>query len=54
MQVVEGEHHPQMLVIVEFPNLEVMQTLYESDEYAPLKDLRQRCSSSNFLVVDGA
>ena len=53
-QIVEGEHQPQLLVIVEFPSLEVMQALYDSEEYAPLKTLRQRCSTSNFLVVDGA
>ena len=54
VQVVEGEHHPRLLVVVEFPTLEGMQALYDSDEYAPLKALRQRCSRSNFLVVDRA
>jgi uncharacterized protein (DUF1330 family) len=51
--VLEGEHRPQLLVIVEFPSIEQMQKLYDSDDYASLKALRQRCSSCNFLGVEG-
>lgn len=53
VQVLEGEHRPQMMVIVEFPSQEHIQAMYDSAEYAPLKELRQRSSSSNFLSVDG-
>jgi uncharacterized protein (DUF1330 family) len=52
-QVLEGEHQPQMLVIVEFPSMEQMQAMYDSDDYAPLMALRQRGSSCNFLGVEG-
>jgi uncharacterized protein (DUF1330 family) len=52
-QVIEGEHHPGMLVLLEFPNLEQIQAMYDSEEYAPLKALRQRSSSMNFLAVEG-
>ena len=51
--VLEGDHSPQMLVLVEFPTLEQLQAFYDSREYAPLKALRQRGSSLNFLTVDG-
>jgi uncharacterized protein (DUF1330 family) len=51
--VIEGEHRPGMLVITEFPSLEQMQALYDSEEYAPFKALRQRSSSMNFIAVEG-
>lgn len=50
--VLEGEHRPHILVLVEFPSLDQLQTLYDSDEYAPFKALRQRGSSCNFLAVE--
>jgi uncharacterized protein (DUF1330 family) len=52
-QVLEGDHQPKMLVLVEFPSLEQMQTMYDSDDYAPLKALRQRGGNCNFLAVEG-
>jgi uncharacterized protein (DUF1330 family) len=51
--VLEGKHQPQRLVIIEFPSMERIQALYDADEYAPLKALRQRGSSNNFLAVEG-
>ena len=51
--VLEGEHQPGMLVLLEFPNLEQIQALYDCEEYAPLKGLRQRSSSMNFIAVEG-
>jgi uncharacterized protein (DUF1330 family) len=51
--VLEGEHRPGMLVLLEFPSLEQVQALYDAAEYAPLKALRQRSSSMNFLAVEG-
>jgi uncharacterized protein (DUF1330 family) len=50
--VLEGEHQPQLLVLVEFPSLERLQALYDSDEYASLKALRQSGSTCNFLAVE--
>jgi uncharacterized protein (DUF1330 family) len=52
-QVIEGEHRPGMLVLLEFPSLEQIQAMYDSEEYAPLKALRQRSSAMNFLAVEG-
>jgi uncharacterized protein (DUF1330 family) len=51
--VLEGEHRPDVLVILEFPTLEQIQALYDSEEYAPLKALRQRSCTMNFLGVAG-
>ena len=52
-QVLEGEHQSQVVVIVEFPSMEQLRAMYDSDEYAPLKTLRQRGSTCNFLAVEG-
>ena len=51
--VLEGEHRPGMLVLLEFPSLERLQEMYDCDEYARLKALRQRSSTMNFLAVEG-
>jgi uncharacterized protein (DUF1330 family) len=51
--VLEGGHQPMMLVLLEFPSMEQLKAFYNSDDYAPLKALRQRGSSFNFLAVDG-
>jgi uncharacterized protein (DUF1330 family) len=52
--VLEGSHVPQLLVLLEFESGQQMQDLYDSEEYAPYKALRQRSGSMNFLGVDGA
>ncbi len=51
--VLEGDHQPMMIVLIEFPNMEQLQTFYSSDDYAPLMALRQHGSSFNFLAVEG-
>jgi uncharacterized protein (DUF1330 family) len=51
--VLEGNHQPMMIVLVEFPSVEQLQAFYNSDDYTPLKALRQQGSSCNFLAVEG-
>lgn len=51
--VLEGDHQPMMIVIVEFPSMEQLQAFYTSDDYTPLKSLRQQGSACNFLGVAG-
>ena len=51
--VLEGNHQPMMIVLIEFPSMEQLQAFYNSDDYAPLIALRQQGSSFNFLAVDG-
>jgi uncharacterized protein (DUF1330 family) len=51
-QTLEGDAHPMLLVIVEFPSMEVLTSFVSSPDYAPLKALRQRTSSMNFLAVE--
>jgi uncharacterized protein (DUF1330 family) len=53
-QLLEGEHQSQVVVIVEFPSMEQLQAMYDSDDYAPLKALRQSGSTCNFIGVAGS
>jgi uncharacterized protein (DUF1330 family) len=51
--VLEGDHRPLLLGVLEFPTLEAIQALYDDPEYAPFKELRQDSSTCNFLAVEG-
>ena len=52
--VIEGDWSPKRLVILEFPSLEQARAWTNSAEYAPAKQVRQRASRSNIVVVEGA
>ncbi len=54
LDVLEGEWRPKRLVIIEFPSLAQARAWANSAEYAPAKQIRQRASRSNIIVVDGA
>src|SRR5215468_2717160 len=49
----EGGWQPSRLVIIEFPSLEQARAWYDSAEYAPAKELRQRYSDGRLIIVDG-
>jgi uncharacterized protein (DUF1330 family) len=51
--VLEGDWDPKRLVIIEFPDMETARGWYESDEYAPLRELRRSASVTNIVVVEG-
>lgn len=51
--VLEGEHRPLLLGVLEFPSSAAIQALYDDPAYVPLKALRQGSSTCNFLVVEG-
>ena len=54
MAVLEGDWSPKRLVILEFPSLAQAKAWADSVEYAPAKQIRQRASRSNIVVVEGA
>ena len=41
------------VVIIEFPDLEAAKGWYESDDYAPLRELRRSASKTDIFVVEG-
>jgi uncharacterized protein (DUF1330 family) len=50
--VLEGDWQPR-LVIIEFASAAQARAWYDSPEYRPLRELRQRCADTNLVVVDG-
>ena len=54
MDLLEGEWDTHRIVVMEFPDMAAARGWYESDDYAPLKALRQSASSTNIILVDGA
>jgi uncharacterized protein (DUF1330 family) len=52
-EVLEGDWNPLRLVIIEFPDMDAARGWYESADYAPLRTLRQRASTTDIVVVDG-
>ncbi len=49
----EGEHEPQRLVILEFPDMDRARAWLASPEYAPARALRHKASRSNIILVEG-
>lgn len=52
-EVLEGDWTPTRLVLFEFPDMASARALFISDDYAPLKALRQSCSTGHVVVVEG-
>ena len=44
---------PQFVVVIAFPDMAAAHEWYESEDYAPLKALRQSASDTNIILVDG-
>jgi uncharacterized protein (DUF1330 family) len=53
-EIVEGDHAPCGLAIIEFPSLALLHTFYASPEYAPLKQVRQGATTGHLLLIEGA
>jgi uncharacterized protein (DUF1330 family) len=53
-QVLEGEWTPRRVVILEFPDIARLKAWYDSPEYRPLIELRQRTSKGDLVAIDGA
>jgi uncharacterized protein (DUF1330 family) len=52
-EILEGSYDPLRVVVIEFPDLDAARGWYESDEYAPLRELRQSASDTDIVVVEG-
>jgi uncharacterized protein (DUF1330 family) len=49
----EGDWQPSRLVILEFPGVADAKAWWESEEYAAAKALRQSCTTTDMLLVEG-
>ena len=53
IDVLEGNWSPKRVVICEFESLQRAREWYDSPEYKPAMDIRQKTSDANIIVVDG-
>ena len=60
-EVLEGEWHPgrkgddthpERITVIEFPDMNVLKSWYRSEDYAPLKAIRQASSVSDIAAVE--
>jgi len=54
IETLEGAWEPLRMVVIEFPDTEAARAWWESEEYAPLKQLRRDASDTNIVLVEGA
>ena len=52
-ECLEGDWHPQRIVVLKFPSVERAKEWWHSAEYAPAKEIRQRTAKTRMLVVEG-
>lgn len=52
-ETLEGGWSPKRCVILEFPDMDRFRSWWDSPEYVPLRELRQRATRSNLVVTQG-
>jgi uncharacterized protein (DUF1330 family) len=52
-EILEGNAAPLRVVVIEFSDLDAARGWYESDDYAPLRELRRSASDTDILIVEG-
>jgi uncharacterized protein (DUF1330 family) len=53
-EVLEGAWETLRMVVIEFPDAGAARGWWESEEYAPLKQMRRDASDTNIVLVEGA
>lgn len=51
--IAEGNWNPKRMVVVEFESLEKAKAFWNSNEYKPLKALRQSAAYTEMIIVQG-
>lgn len=51
--VLDGEWDTRRIVVIEFPDVAAARAWWDSEEYAPLKELRRGASATKIILVDG-
>ncbi|QCR22222.1 DUF1330 domain-containing protein [Pontibacter sp. SGAir0037] len=49
----EGEWQPNRMVVLEFPSVDRAKEWWNSPEYAPAKEIRQKAANTKMIVVEG-
>ena len=53
IEILEGTWKPNRLIVVRFSTTAAARQWWASDEYAPLRKLRQDSTDCNMIIVDG-
>ena len=53
VEVMEGTWNPKRLVVIEFESASQAKQWLDSPEYQPLKQMRQKASSTNMILIEG-
>jgi uncharacterized protein (DUF1330 family) len=53
IELLEGEWDTRRIIVIEFPDMAAARGWYQSEDYAPLKTLRQSASDTSIIVVEG-
>ena len=54
VELLRGNWTPERLVVLKFPSMSEARAFWDAPEYAPFKALRESCSDSDIMLVDGA
>ena len=52
-ELLEGSWDTVRMVVIEFPDTDAARAWWESEEYAPLKEMRRDASDTNIVLVEG-
>ena len=50
---IEGDYNPVRIVVLQFESVEKAREWYNSEMYAPLKEMRMRASTGDLYFVEG-
>ncbi|MEO8110971.1 MAG: DUF1330 domain-containing protein [Ginsengibacter sp.] len=52
-ECLEGDWHPERLVVLEFPSVERAKEWWSSPEYSEAKSLRQQSAKTKMILMEG-
>jgi len=52
-EVLEGVWRPKRTAVIEFPTLAAAKSFWSSDEYRPLREIRERSAKSSVMAIEG-
>ena len=53
-ETLEGTWSPHRVVVLQFPDAAAARAFMDDPDYAPVKAIRHRASTSNMILVEGA
>lgn len=52
-RVLEGDWDPMAVTVLKFEDMESLMTWYESEQYAPLKQMRRESNTGDVIAIEG-